>query len=47
MNLSVWRHWEIFPEDFPMNLSAGSGKRVPRVYIKDGKECGEEESFFQ
>lgn len=22
-------------------------KRVPRVYIKDGKECGEEESFFQ
>nr|WP_294679887.1 alanine racemase [uncultured Blautia sp.] len=22
-------------------------KRVPRVYIRDGKECGEEESFFQ
>ena len=22
-------------------------KRVPRVYIKDGRECGEEESFFQ
>ena len=22
-------------------------KRVPRIYIKDGKECGEEESFFQ
>ena len=32
---------------FSYEFVCGISKRVPRVYIKDGKECGEEESFFQ
>ena len=30
---------------FSYEFVCGISKRVPRVYIKDGKECGEEESF--
>ena len=45
-DLSVWRHLEICPDAFLMNLLCEISKRVPRVYIKDGKECGER-NFLQ